>query len=212
MLLFLSCTIFETANDPCELYTGQSAQYCTMKLIEQSQSIDSGERICRESGEWEEECRYEWVSRFKLNKSYSFEQLYEFCGTSDDCRFELLEHRPQKLAVQLGLCGELHVPNYRQDCARFALQRWRSSNPSAAEIKDFASSLNPRAQDSFFKEQMELIGVFVYCDQQLLCTDVSDPSQCHRAVQRQRKRRCPSKEPARPWTWSISHSDAVQFH
>ena len=47
---------------------------------------------CGQLGEWEEECRYDWMKKNKSKRKK--EELLSLCQNASDCLFEVIEHYP----------------------------------------------------------------------------------------------------------------------
>ena len=108
--------------------------YCLYKMAGGLPSLEAMETVCVQAGTWEKDCRYAWVSgKMQPNSGTSTTDLLAACGDSEDCRFELIDFRPEEDVLdQLKACVE-HTGRYANDCATHAMQRWWWAHPDAEE-------------------------------------------------------------------------------
>ena len=186
----------------CSKYSAQTKQYC---LMQNAHQISYPEIIeyCGQLGEWEEECRYDWMKKNKSKRKK--EELLSLCQNASDCLFEVIEHYPDpSLEKQISYCQKIPLQHYSEDCQRFALERTYAKGFTDADVMTFSSlyNQNPKliAIDDF-------AGTLQECTTQFTC---SPP--CTRSVDRIKKRGCPPKRYRRPWVWSENKADPVQHH
>jgi hypothetical protein len=200
-IYLLSCS-WHQEKSPCSKYSNHTKQYC---LMQQAHQIGYPEIIdyCGQLGEWEAECRYEWMKKNK--RKYRKSALLSLCQNASDCLFEVIEYYPEKsLQDQLNYCSKIPLNHYKEDCQRFALKRTFSKGFDREDVATFSNlySQKPRlmAVDNF-------AGVLQECTELFTCVP-----ECKRSAQQIKKRGCPKKRKSKPWVWSINNSDPVQHH
>jgi len=130
-------TLEESFYSKCRGHADNPAEhgYCLYSKSARLPTIERASDYCEGLGEWNAECRYNWVSsRIKPGTGFDTVQLLEMCGSHDDCKFKVIDARPDEdLLVQLSLCVK-HVSRYRYDCEMHAVQRWWKQEPSESEL------------------------------------------------------------------------------
>ena len=160
-------------------------------------------KYCESLGEWQEECRYDWMTIHK--KQLPRETLLTVCQTASDCLFEVIDFYPEsKLEDQLQSCMKIPLTHYQEDCQRFALQRTFATGFTAEDIQTF---------QKFYEQQPRLMiidhfaGILQECSKDFIC---SPP--CTRSAKQVQQHGCPPKRIPKPWVWSENKSDPVQHH
>jgi len=185
--------------EDCRDYASDSTvfEYCLYSIARSYTDAEEADLQCSLAGEWEADCRHNWVSgRMKSESGFSTEELVEACAGNDDCTFELLDFRPDpNLETQLKLCFK-YAGRYRGDCGGHASQRWWLTEPDLAEWQRVASLETP------FPEKVGYwLGVSVACEGIGDCSLAQSAAQspCQRQVDTvgRRSDRCPSREKKR---------------
>lgn len=133
MILFLACTgtpepierppVVEAPVAACADYAHDLATYEFCVLKEVQRVPEDGVRAhCQGTGV-ESDCLHAWVSWNRDGPSV--DQLLAICS-NDDCRLEVLDHRPAELPEQMERCRR-HAGHLGPDCAGHAGQRWANS-------------------------------------------------------------------------------------
>ncbi len=135
-------TIGETSG--CEAYADLPDVYgfCLVQWASRGQGRNTVDDICSEAGSWDHECRMAWVtSRADEDSRWSTDALLDACPAgADDCRFEVLDKRPNRdVALQIQLCMK-NARTFAGDCTAHALERWVRDRPSLEEIERVAQS------------------------------------------------------------------------
>ena len=116
--------------------------FCLVQWAGRGQGRRSVDEMCSEAGDWEDECRVAWVtSRAGEHSHWETDLLLDACPpAAGDCRFEVLDKRPNRdVSVQIQLCFE-RARAYSGDCVAHALERWVRTRPSPDEIETVAQS------------------------------------------------------------------------
>ena len=165
----------------CNVYYGLDAYgYCIYNKSQNLKSLVDLERICSLTGEWESECRFNWLygkiqeniraqrggsDTYKNEDSkLSFEELLKGCGSHEECYFSLIDNFPSKdISTQLDRCKTYAQSKYKI-CSSYALQRWSNSQPTEQEavtIFEQISELHPCAYQYISK--VALCNSYTYC-------------------------------------------------
>lgn len=127
--------------------------YCLMKVAATGQGPEDALQVCGDAGIWESDCRQAWsTSRARGGMTdrhgrwhpspWTTMDLLTGCGENDDCRFAILDTRPDDDVVQQArLCVE-HGGKYRNDCVSHALDRWMRTLPTPEELHRVSSAPN----------------------------------------------------------------------
>ena len=168
----------------------ESYTYCHRHHAHEIASLEEAEKYCPEAGEWEEDCRLNWVIvNSSPGTSYSNLELHTFCAGNPDCNLQVLDSRPAEVAEQLVLCHRWGG-KYSEDCAIHALQRWIHSSPSDQEFQTL------RTSQIFVHQSANFTAMSVQCFGQGTCGDGGQFTQiCEQKVEyfRTNPRRCPRK-------------------
>jgi hypothetical protein len=187
--------------------------YCHRHHAHEMGSPEEAERLCPQAGDWEQDCRMNWVTvNSSPGSGYTDEQLHTLCAGNADCSLQVLDSRPAAIGEQLSLChrwgGE-----FREDCAIHALQRWIHSSPTEAEFQTL------RGGGLFVQQAAHFTATAVQCFGQGTCGDsgrfseicsekreyfVRNPERCPRP----RKERGPDPA-AKPPRGGAAHPPAV---
>lgn len=108
--------------------------YCVVKQAGNLPSPMDVARICPLAGALEGECRRSWImSRADPGYGFPTDTLLDLCA-DEECRFELLDTRPEPDVVrQLQRCRAA-AGRYASDCAVHALERWVQARPGPDEL------------------------------------------------------------------------------
>jgi hypothetical protein len=189
----------ESTPEDCRDYASDSTvfEYCLYSIARSYVDAEEADLQCSQAGEWDAECRHNWVSaRMKLESGFSTEELVEACDGNDDCTFELLDFRPDPdLETQLKLCFK-YAGRFRGDCGGHSVQRWWLTEPDEEEWMRVASLQTP------FPEKVGYwLGVAVACEGIGNCagahSSVQETCQRHVDTVGRRPDRCPSREKKR---------------
>ncbi|MEE2752303.1 MAG: hypothetical protein VX519_12795 [Myxococcota bacterium] len=156
-------------SSDCSRYQNSEVRgYCLMKVASSGHGPESADTVCDEAGSWEADCRQAWAtSRARdgmtdqhgkwMPSQWSTQDLLSGCAENEDCRFAILDARPEKDPVeQMRLCDEF-AGKYGLDCAMHALDRWTRSSPDLESIQAVAN------QALFPVETGRYIAIFVAC-------------------------------------------------
>jgi hypothetical protein len=177
----------------CKIYENTEVYgYCVTKSAGGFRTVEDVERLCATAGDWEEECRHAWVAgRMHADSGVSTDVLLEVCGANDDCRFELLDFRPEDdVLIQMDLCRK-HAGKHAPDCVGHAMQRWWQAGVDQAEIDRVAAAPTPYPNKVGF-----WIGVSVGCYGIGACPDDGQTGDfCRSTVENlsRNKNRCPTR-------------------
>jgi hypothetical protein len=209
--LFISCSFpaaksVEPSSEPiekleegaaCSKYSGLSYQYCLFRYVQNIQYPESI-NYCAKLGEWEEECRYEWMKENKKRKTKK--ELLSVCQSAPDCRFEVLNSFPAStLEDQLQECMTITQENYKQDCIKFVLLRIWSRGFNKEEISIFTKLYQSHNGLLIINQ---FAGILQECTNDFTCT----PS-CTRSAEKIKKQGCPLKKKPKPWVWTNKFHD-----
>ena len=198
-LYLLSCSSHQE-NDKCLKYSDHTKHYCLMQNVKDIKFPEIIE-YCSQLGEWEEECRYDWMRAHK--KTYSKDDLLSVCQSASDCLFEVIDFYAEPiLQDQLEFCRQIHLQHYQEDCQRFALQRAFTKGFSKEDILTFQKLYQQRPRLTVIDH---FAGILQECTDYFTCS----PS-CTRSVNRVQHRGCPRKRMPKPWVWSENKADPVQ--
>lgn len=121
-----------------------------------AQAVDT---VCSLAGALEDECRQLWTQRQLGSRDrYQRSELIDACGTNPDCAFEVIDLWPaETVDQQIRDCHR--AGPYAHSCVRHALNRWRATDPDAAEADRLGQ------QDLFMRGLVaEYLAVRVQCD------------------------------------------------
>jgi hypothetical protein len=169
-------------------------EYCLYTIARDYADLEEVGRFCSQAGEWEADCRHNWVAaRMKEGSGLSTDLLVEACSGNDDCTFELLDFRPDpSLELQLDLCFR-YAGRFRDDCGGHAVQRWWLTDPDEGELMRVAS-----LETSFPEKVGYYLGVSVACEGLGSCegahSSVQDSCQRHVDTVGRRPERCIEKK------------------
>lgn len=123
--------------------TGSVADYCAYRLVSSVESVDDVLEICGTGGPWSTPCRTAWVEpRLHPDSGTDTPRLLEACGVDEDCRLDVLDHRPLALRAQLDACAA-HARSNLRHCVSHAVDRWRAAGARDPDMATLLADPGP---------------------------------------------------------------------
>ncbi len=127
-------------RDDCARYSERPEffGFCLYRVAQRGEGALGVDHFCDGAGTWETDCRDGWtIARARPDSTWTNEVLLAACGTID-CRFEVLDFRPNpEVTEQVSLCSR-HAGRFGGDCAAHAMDRWLKGTPTEQEFSALA--------------------------------------------------------------------------